>query len=202
MLDVIGRAILHQQVSETERQDMNRFLNINPPPPLVTHLPYPPAAHLPPPSYVEAESQGHSRFLALLPPLQNGSSDSGSSIKKTSTHGTIQTASSGQPSATGSLQASPSMSSRRERSSIAPTGPPRGDPSASAHSRQQSTTPTRSPQVGSASSHRHGSSSTDSGVGPGQPGAEGDIHDLLVPDPHRDKDAADDRVRGNQSSGG
>lgn len=83
-------------------------------------------------------------------PLQDRCSDSGSSIRRTSTHGTIQTGSPGldyhgQPSSTGGPQDRSSRPARPERSSTTPTGLPQASPSGSARREQQSTT--RSPQA-------------------------------------------------------
>lgn len=172
MLDIIRRAVQLQATSNTERQDLERFLDI-PSPTLV--------AESRPPSYTETPTQGPNRFLPLLP-LQDGRSDSGSSIGRSSTQGANQTGSfglsnRGQASTTGSTQASPSPSARRE---------------------QSSTTPTRSPRTSSSASTQRDQLQANYGVGPGQPGAEGDIHDLLVPDPLRDNGASRNRSNDGQ----
>ena len=167
MLDIIRRVVQHQGTSAIERQDMERFLGILSP----TH-----AAGPRPPSYTEATNQRHNTFLPLQP-LPDQRSDSGSSIRKTSTQGTNQSGSSGlvnrgQQSGTGSPQAGSLGSYHWRRQSS--TGSPQASLSGSAHGRQQ---------AGSSRSSHQRRTQTNAGVGPRQPELEGDIHDLLVPDP-------------------
>ena len=185
MLDIIRRAVLNQAITATERQVMEEFLAIPP---------QTPVARSRPPSYTEEPREGHSTILPFLPRQQQWS-DTGSSIRRTSTHGTNQTGSSGlsnhgQQSDTGSPQASPSGSAHRRQQSNSRS--PQASPSASTHRRQQSTTPTRSPYASSSSGSPHqGRFPTNSAVGPRHPGAEGDIHGLEIPDPQRAGDRSD-----------
>ena len=170
MLDIIRRAVQNQATTDTERQQLEVFLDI----PSQT-----PVAESRPPSYTEESHQGHGTFPAL-PPRQQQWSDTGSSIRRTSTHGTIQTGSSvlndrGQQSDTGSPQANPSGPAHSRHQSS--TGSPQASPLASAHRRQPSTTPTRSPQASSSSGSPHQERfRMNLGVGYGHPGAEGDLH--------------------------
>lgn len=175
MLDIIRRAVQIQAISDTERQDLEHFLDIPSPTPV---------AETRPPSYTEARSRGSNHFLPLLP-LQNPLSDSGSSIRRTSTHGTNQTASSG-------------LSNRGQSST---TGSPQAIPSASARQARSSTTPIHSGRASSSASTQQEQLQANTGVGPGQPGAEGHIHDLLVPDPRRDN-GGDGSTSRNRSNGG
>lgn len=188
MLNIIRRAVQNQAMTATERQQLEEFLDI----PSQTSV-----AESRPPSYTEDPRQGHGTF-PTLPPRQEQWSDTGSSIRRTSTHGTFRTGSSGlsdrgQQSNIGSSQASPSGSAHRGQQPS--TGSSQVSPSASAHRRELWPTPTRSPQASSSSESSHqGRSRTNPGVGPGNPGAEGDFHDLLVPDPRR----AGDRSHGGR----
>ena len=164
MLDIIRRAVQIQAISDIERQDLAHFLDMHSPTPVAeTH----------PPPYTEARGHGSDQFLPLHP-LQDARSDSGSSIRRTSTHGTNQTASSGSGN----------------RGQLSTIGSPQASPSASARQARSSTTPTRSPRASSSASTGQDRFQAITGVGPGQPGAEGDIHDLLVPDPRRDNGAS------------
>lgn len=172
MLDIIRRAVQNQAMTDTDRQQLEEFLDI----PSQSRV-----ARSRPPSYTEEPPQGHGTF-PTIPPLQQQWSDTGTSLRRTSTHGTNQNGSSGlgdrgQQSDTGSPQASLSGSTHRRQQSS--TRSPQANPSASASS--------------SGSPHQ-GRSRTNTGVGPGQPGAEGDFHDLVVPDPRR----AGDRSHGGQ----
>ena len=191
MLDIIRRAVQHQAMTLTERQQLEEFLDI----PSQTSV-----AESRPPSYTEDQNQGHGAFHTLPIP-QPEWSDTGSSLRRTSTnetiqsslirtstHGTNQTGSSGlsdrgQQSDTGSPRASRSGSAHSRQQPR--TGSPQASVSASAHRRQRSSTLTHSPQASSSSGSSH-QERTNLGVGPGHPGAEGDFHHLLLPDPRRE----------------
>ena len=185
MLDIIRRAVQNQAITGIEREQLDEFLDFP------SHTP---VAESRPPSYTEELSHGQGIFRTFQP-RQEQWSDTGSSIRRTSTHGTNQTGSSGlsdrgQQSDTGSSQASLSGSAHRRQQAI--TGSPQASTSASVHSRQPSFTSTRSPQASSSSGSPH--QERFRSVGPGHPGAEGDLHDLLIPDPRR----AGDRSHGGQ----
>ena len=187
-LDIIRRVIQHHEISDTERRDMYEVLNIHPSTFVATNFSSSHVAESPPPSYAEALRQGHSSLLPLLP-LRDRGPDSSSSIMGISTDGTNQTDSSGysnpeQPS-------SPSGSAHRRQHSI--TGSEQASPSASALRERLSTTLTDPSQVGSSAAIHRGLQA-DPSVGRGQPDVDGDIHDLLVPDPRR----AGDRSAGGQ----
>ncbi|CAD6570589.1 MAG: hypothetical protein ASARMPRED_003794 [Alectoria sarmentosa] len=200
MLEIIRRAVQNQATSDSERQDMEQFLGI----PSFTSVVEPR-----PPSYTEAPDQRQATFLPLQP-LPERTSDSGSSIRRTSTHGTNQTGSSGlrtsgKPSPTGSPQTSSSGSARREPLSATPAGSPRGSASRSVRRGQQatagspqagfsgpprpgrsSTTPTGSPQTASSGPTQRGPFHADTSVG------ESDDWDpeLILPDPRRAGDGS------------
>lgn len=187
-LDIIRRAVLWQEISDTERQKMEEFLEI---PPHTSVAPRIPAS----PRYVEAPGQEHANLLPLLP-VQDPPSDSGSSIIRTSTHGTHQTGSSGfssrgQPSSTGSPRASSSQSAHREQSPRIPTGSPGANPSASTRWRRQSTTPTHSPQASSSASTQRERFQVNPGIG--QP--DDWDPDLILPDPQLARDRSDGSQR-------
>lgn len=200
MLNIIRRTVQNQATSDSERQDMEQFLGI----PSLT-----PVVEPRPPVYTEAPDQRHATFLPLQP-LPDRWSDSGSSIRRTSTHGTNQTGSSGlrtsgKPSHTGSPQASSSGSARREPPSATPAGSPQGSASRSARRGQQSTA--GSPHASPSGSARHARSPTTSTGSPqtasSGPTQRGRFHadtsvgesgdwdpELILPDPRRAGDGS------------
>ncbi len=173
MLSIIQKTVQHQPISSTERADLYRFLDIDPPPPGSETLLPSTTTSSRPPSYTEDPAKGHTVRLPFRPLAPDQSSDAGSSLRKTSTHGTNDAEDSGLGSA---VPSSPSRSLGQRIAEEARTG-------------RQSTETGRGSRDGSSGSRLRGREEVERS-GDQEAGARDGEWDpgLLVPDPEREGD--------------